>query len=54
MTRLGKVARLPREMREELNVRLNNGEGGKELVDWLNGLTGAQAVLAATAKTRLC
>ena len=45
MTRLGKIARLPREIREELNVRLNNGEVGRLLVDWLNGLPAAQAVL---------
>jgi len=47
MTRLGKIARLPRETREELNVRLHNGEEGKDLVAWLNGLPGTQAVLAA-------
>src|SRR5580658_5364470 len=45
MTRLGKIARLPREIREELNVRLNNGEVGRLLVEWLNGLPAAQAVL---------
>jgi hypothetical protein len=47
MTRLGKIARLPREIREELNVRLQNGEVGRKLVEWLNGLPAAQAVLAA-------
>jgi len=46
MTRLGKIARLPREIREELNVRLQNGEVGRKLVEWLNGLPAAQAVLA--------
>ncbi len=46
MTRLGKIARLPREIREELNVRLQNGEVGRLLVDWLNGLPAAKAVLA--------
>jgi len=45
MTRLGKIARLPREIREELNVRLQNGEVGRLLVDWLNGLPGVKAVL---------
>ncbi len=45
MTRLGKIARLPREIREELNVRLQNGEVGRLLVDWLNGLPAAKAVL---------
>jgi hypothetical protein len=47
MTRLGKIARLPREIREELNVRLQNGEVGTLLVEWLNGLPAAQAVLKA-------
>jgi hypothetical protein len=32
MTRTGKIARLPREVREELNRRLQNGEQGKRLV----------------------
>jgi len=45
MTRLGKIARLPREIREELNVRLQNGEVGKSLVEWLNGLPAAQEAL---------
>ena len=47
MSRLGKIARLPREIRDQLNVRLSNGEVGRQLVDWLNGLPEAQAVLAA-------
>ena len=47
MTRLGKIARLSREIRDELNVRLQNGEVGRKLVEWLNGLPAAQAVLKA-------
>lgn len=47
MTRLGKVARLPCEIREQLNVRLRNGEVGRQLVEWLNGLPETQAILAA-------
>jgi hypothetical protein len=47
MTRLGKIARLPRQIREELNRRLSDGEIGKHLVDWLNTLPEVQAVLAA-------
>ena len=46
MTRNGKIARLPRSVREELNRRLHNGESGKNLVDWLNGLPKVQEVLA--------
>jgi len=46
-TRLGKIARLPREIRHQLNVRLSNGEVGRQLVDWLNRLSETQAMLAA-------
>lgn len=45
MTRLGKIARLPRAVREELNRRLADGEMGKRLVEWLNALPEVQAVL---------
>jgi hypothetical protein len=45
MTRNGKIARLPREVRELLNRRLDNGELGTQLVDWLNSLPEVQAVL---------
>ena len=47
MTRLGKIARLPREIREQLNVRLSNGEVGRQLVEWLNGLPEVSVMLAA-------
>ena len=47
MTRLGKIARLPRAVREELNRRLADGEMGKELVEWLNALPEVQEVLRA-------
>jgi hypothetical protein len=36
MTRNGKIARIPRKFREQLNRRLDNGEQGVILVDWLN------------------
>ncbi len=45
MTRNGKIARLPRQLREELNRRLDDGEQGKQLVAWLNGLPEVQAML---------
>ncbi len=45
-TRTGKIARLPRTIREELNLRLDNGEVGKSLVAWLNEQDDVQAVLA--------
>lgn len=46
-TRTGKIARLPREIRVQLNQRLLNGEPGKELVEWLNSLPEVGKVLAA-------
>ena len=38
MARTGKIARLPDDIREQLNRRLNDGEKGKKLVMWLNSL----------------
>jgi hypothetical protein len=46
MTRNGKIARLPREIREQLNRRLFNGEQGIKLVEWLNGLPHVRQTLA--------
>lgn len=46
MTRNGKIARLPRELREELNRRLREGEPGTTLVAWLNALPEARMALA--------
>ncbi len=46
MTRIGKIARLPHEVREQLNRRLQDGEPGAELVGWLNELPEVQTVLA--------
>ncbi len=45
MKRRGKIARLPREIRQELNERLHEEEIGKSLAEWLNGLPEVQAVL---------
>lgn len=47
MTRNGKIARLPRAIRDELNRRLDEGEPGRRLVEWLNALPAVQTVLAA-------
>jgi hypothetical protein len=44
-TRNGKIARLPRKIREQLNRRLQDGELGVRLVDWLNGLPEVQKIL---------
>ena len=47
MTRNGKIARLPREVRDALNRRLDNGEPGVKLVAWLNTLPEVAAALQA-------
>ena len=44
-TRIGKIGRLPRQVREELNRRLLEGEPGITLVAWLNGQAAVQPVL---------
>jgi len=43
----GKIARLPREIREQVNRRLEDGEPGNRLVAWLNELPAVRALLAA-------
>lgn len=43
----GKIGRLPEEVREQLNGRLENGEESPGLVDWVNGLPTVQSVVAA-------
>ena len=45
-SRIGKVARLPKPIRDELNHRLDNGADGPELLAWLNALPEVQKVLA--------
>jgi hypothetical protein len=44
-TRLGKIARLPASIREELNTRLLNGESGPKLIAWLHSLPEVLTVL---------
>jgi hypothetical protein len=51
-TRTGKIARLPREVRDQLNCRLHDGELQSRLVDWLNSLPEVQAVLKADFEDR--
>ena len=46
MARNGKIARLPRAVRSQLNSRLQEGEQGKQIVQWLNSLPEVQAVLS--------
>src|SRR5258708_10767416 len=45
-TRVGKIARLPHHLREELNQRLSNGVIGKNLLTWLNALPETQKIMA--------
>ncbi len=45
MTRTGKIARLPRAIREELNQRMDDGEPGPRLVEWLNGLPEVKEIM---------
>ena len=47
MTRTGKIARLPRAIRDQLNQRLNDGQPGNRLVAWLNTLSEVRRILAA-------
>ena len=46
ITRNGKIARLPKAVRDELNQRLADGEPGNDLVIWLNALPEVKSVLA--------
>jgi hypothetical protein len=45
MARIGKIARLPLDTREELNRRLANGELGGSLLRWLNALPAVRDML---------
>lgn len=45
MTRKGKIARLPRHIRDQLNHRLDDGEQGTRLVEWLNSQDDVKLVL---------
>src|SRR3954467_12782007 len=45
MTRKGKIARLPRHIRDCLNRRLDDGEPSVNLVQWLNEQPDARRVL---------
>ena len=43
----GKIARLPDDIREEINNRLLNGKTGADIVAWLNELPAVKEILAA-------
>ncbi len=53
MARNGKIARLPREIRDELNRRLENGVQGLPLLAWLNAQPEVLGVLARDFGGRL-
>jgi len=44
-TRTGKIARLPKQIREQLNARLENGERGPAILKWLNELPEIQKLI---------
>jgi len=46
MARIGKIARLPGDIRSQLNSRLHEGLEGKSLLVWLNALPQVQEILA--------
>jgi hypothetical protein len=46
-TRNGKIADLPNDIREQLNLRLLEGETGRELAAWLNALPAVQSILGS-------
>ena len=43
--RNGKIARLPENVRNELNPRMESGESGEAILEWLNGLPAVQTML---------
>ncbi|MCX6901921.1 MAG: hypothetical protein NTW03_00265 [Verrucomicrobia bacterium] len=45
ISRIGKIARLPHDVREQLNRRLQNAQLGPPILEWLNALPEVQAVL---------
>jgi hypothetical protein len=44
--RVGKIARLPASIREQLNRRLENGSLGKKIISWLNTLPEVNQIMA--------
>src|SRR5262245_51926613 len=51
-TRNGKIARLPRTIRDQLNRRLENGDQAKSILPWLNSLPEVKSLLAADFDSR--
>src|SRR5215475_11824507 len=51
-TRIGKIARIPHSIREQLNLRLHDHQPHKTILPWLNSLPEVKAVLAADFDNR--
>src|SRR6266581_8689373 len=51
-TRIGKIARLPHSIREQLNLRLHDHQPHKTILPWLNSLPEVKAILAADFDNR--
>lgn len=45
MARVGKIARLPLAVREELNNRLRDNESGQSILEWVNALETTKEIL---------
>ena len=46
MSRIGKIARLPHDIREQLNRRLMDGQSGPDILEWVNELPQCRQMLA--------
>lgn len=51
-TRTGKIARLPKAIREQLNQRLADGETARSILDWLHDQEEAQVILIRQFESR--
>ena len=51
MTRRGKIARLPQSIREQVNQRLQDGQEGKQIAEWLNTLPEVNQLMEAEFKS---
>jgi hypothetical protein len=54
MTRNGKIARLPLAIRLQLNQRLQNGEVGADLIQWLIRVDETRRCVDAVPLARQC
>jgi len=52
ISRIGKIARLPHSLREQLNLKLHDGLPAKSILPWLNSLPEVKAILATDFDNR--